>query len=302
MDGAIVLRNARGEHVELTPLGAAIVGVHVRDRAGTIADVSVSLGGSAGRTIGRYANRIARGTFELDGIAYRLSTNENGTTLHGGPDGFAKRNWVPAATPREGENGSSVAFALHSPDGDQGFPGALDVRIRYTFDDEGTLRLDYTATTSAATVVNLTNHVYFNLSAGADPSVAQHRLEVAATNETPLDAALIPTGAIAPVAGTDLDFRRPRALGEQPIDRNFVLDGWDGTLRRVACLSHAGSGRILVVETDQPGLQLFTGKPQGVALETQHFADSPNHPNFPTTTLRPGETFRSTTIYRFCAT
>jgi aldose 1-epimerase len=169
--------------------------------------------------------------------------------------------------------------------------------VRYTWADDGALRIDYSATTNKPTIINLTNHVYFNLSGKGD--ISQHELQIAAQAYTPLDSELIPTGEIAPLAGTAYDFRTRRAIGAQKYDVNFVVDGCDGTLRRVAELRDGRSGRRIIVETTQPGLQLYTGKPGAVALETQHFADAPHHRDFPSTVLRPGERFAHTTIYRF---
>ncbi|HVA34390.1 MAG TPA: aldose epimerase family protein [Candidatus Baltobacteraceae bacterium] len=294
----MLLTNAHGERVELSPLGAAIAGIFVRDGRGRVSDVSVDEGGSAGKTIGRFANRIAKGRFTLDGRVYRLATNDGPNTLHGGPDGFAKRVWNAGPVRATNDShGSSAEFTLQSDDGDQGFPGSLSCSVVYTFDDAGALRIDYRATTDAPTVINLTNHVYFNFS-GA-PTIARHRLRIAAAAYTPVDAALIPTGRVAPVAGTTRDFRAMRPIGDEAYDCNYVVDGWDGTLRAVAELLDEESGRKLSVLTTEPGLQLYTGKRSGVALETQHFPDSPNHPDFPSTALRPGQTFSSTTIYRF---
>jgi aldose 1-epimerase len=290
---ALTFINHSGNRVQLSPLGAAMNGIFVPDRFGRSASVCVDAGGSAGKTIGRYANRIARGSFVLDGKTFELSTNEGRNTLHGGTDGFSKRMWAVA-----GQSGTSVTFALLSPDGDQGFPGSLACSVRYSWSDEDALRLDYTATTDKPTVVNLTNHVYFNLSGDSSRPVSQYRLQLAASAYTPVDAESIPMGEISPVDPTR-DFRTVRAVGTTPFDCNFAIDGWDGTLRHAATLSDPESGRVIVVETTQPGIQLFTGKPGAIALETQHFADAPHHPNFPNTVLRPGETFASSTIYRF---
>ncbi|MBV8491069.1 MAG: galactose mutarotase, partial [Candidatus Eremiobacteraeota bacterium] len=254
-------------------------------------------GGSAGKTVGRYANRIAGGEFELDGRPVHLATNEGANTLHGGPIGFAKREWAG----RRLDDGS-VAFKLHSDDGDQGFPGNLDCTVTYRYSEDGSLQIDYLATTDAPTVVNLTNHVYFNLSGRGTPSLDGQELALAASAYTPVDASLIPTGELAPVEGTRFDFRKARSLNGEPYDTNFVIDGWDGALRPVARATDFSSGRSLFVETTQPGIQLYTGKRDAFALETQHFPDAPHHANFPPTVLRPGETFRSTTIYRFVAT
>lgn len=289
----LTLTNRSGNRVSLNPLGAAMSGIFVPDRAGRSASVSVDAGGSAGKTIGRYANRIARGSFVLDGTTFTLSNNEGRNTLHGGADGFSKRTWEIAD-----RSDASVAFVLRSPDGDQGFPGALECRVRYSWADDDALRLDYTATTDKPTVVNLTNHVYFNLSGDSSRSISQYRLQLAASAYTPVDDESIPTGKIAPV-DPGRDFLTARAMGTAIYDCNFVLDGWDGSLRHAGTLCDPESGRTLAVETTQPGVQLFTGKPGAIALETQHFADAPNHSNFPSTALRPGETFTSSTIYRF---
>jgi aldose 1-epimerase len=287
------LINHSGNRVLLNPLGAAMSGIFVPDRSGRSASVCVDAGGSAGKTIGRYANRIARGSFVLDGTTFELATNEGRNTLHGGPDGFSKRLWEVA-----GLSEASVTFALRSPDGDQGFPGALACSVRYSWADEDALRLDYTATTDKPTVVNFTNHVYFNLSGEPGRAISQYQLHLAASAYTPVDSESIPTGEITPVDEAR-DFRTARAVGATVFDCNFAIDGWDGSLRYAATLSDPESGRVIVVETTQPGVQLFTGKPGAIALETQHFADAPHHANFPSTVLRPGEAFTSSTIYRF---
>jgi aldose 1-epimerase len=300
-DTAIELANSHGERVTLSPHGAAITGIFVRDRLGRIGDVSVAEGGSAGKIVGRYANRIAGGRFALDGRVYHLLTNEGTNTLHGGPDGFSKRNWTVASKRTSQERTTSIEFTLQSADGDQGFPGNLRCSVVYSFDDDAALRIDYAATTDAPTVVNLTNHVYFNLAGRGDSSVAAQRLRVDAAAYTPVDRAMIPTGEIAPVTGSDFDFRKMRPIGTRPYDVNLVLDGNGNAIRPVAEAFDERSGRRLYVETTQPGLQLYTGKPGAFALEAQHFADAPNHPNFPSTALRPGQTFLSTTIYRFAA-
>ena len=290
---ALTLINRAGNRVPLNPIGAAMSGIFVPDRAGRSTSVCADAGGSAGKTIGRYANRIAGGSFSLDGTTFVLSANEGRNTLHGGQDGFSKRLWEVAD-----RSDASVTFVLHSPDGDQGFPGALTCRVRYSWSDDDALRLDYTATTDKPTVLNLTNHVYFNLSGDSSRSISQYQLQLAASSYTPVDGESIPTGDIAPV-DQGRDFRTARAVGTASFDCNFVIDGWDGSLRYAATLRDPESGRTLVVETTQPGVQLFTGKPGAIALETQHFADAPHHPNFPSTVLRPGETFTSSTVYRF---
>jgi len=289
----IALTNGTGNRLSLNAVGAAMSDLVVPDRTGRGACVTVDAGGSAGKTIGRYANRIARGAFTLDGATFALLTNEGRNTLHGGPDGFSKRTWEVAA-----QSAASVTFALRSPDGDQGFPGALECSVRYTWSNENALCIDYAATTDTPTVVNFTNHVYFNLTGEAGRSIAQHRLQLAASRYTPVDAESIPTGEVVAVDALR-DFRTERDVGTAAFDCNFALDGYDGTLRYAATLTDPESGRTLVVETTEPGVQLYTGKPGAIALETQHFADAPNHPNFPSTVLRPGAAFASTTIYRF---
>lgn len=276
--------------VVLRALGASIAEITLPGRDGDVC-VTVDAGISAGKSIGRYVNRIARGRFTLDGTTYQLLTNENGNTLHGGPDGFSKRVWETGA-----HDERSAAFSLHSTDGDQGFPGAVDCTAAYELNEANELRLEYRAQTSAPTVVNFTNHIYFNLRGGGE--IASQELHVLGSRYTPLDGELIPTGAIDPVEGTIYDFRSMRPIGGEHYDVNIVLDRWDGSLRLAGEARDPQSGRGVQIETTQPGLQLYTGKPNAFALETQHFADSPNHPNFPSTVLRPGETFRAVTIYR----
>lgn len=296
----VVLFNARGERVELSPNGAGITGIYVRDHYGRVADVAVDEGGSAGKVVGRFANRIANGRFALDGRVYQLAVNEGPNTLHGGPDGFAKRTWKtgPIRTSIDGKT-MNVEFSLNSAAGDQGFPGNLTCNAAYSFDDQAALRISYGATCDAPTVINLTNHVYFNLSGGTSSSIASQQLWIASDEYTPVDRAMIPTGAVEPIAGTERDFRKPRPIGNVPFDCNFVVDAFTGALRVVAEAFDEQSGRRLRVETTEPGLQLYTGKGNAFALETQHFPDSPNHPNFPSTVLRPGQRFTSTTVYRF---
>jgi len=289
----LTLKNTHGNAVSLTPVGAAMTSVIVPDRTRSRANIVVDAGGSAGKIIGRYANRIAGGSFELDGTTYKLETNEGGNTLHGGPDGFSKRTWDVAE-----RSGTRVTFVIHSPDGDQGFPGALECRVTYSWSDTNALRIDYVATTDKPTVVNFTNHVYFNLSGVTGTPIASYRLRIPASAYTPTNAENIPTGAIAPVDAAR-DFRTERPVGAEKYDCNFVLDAWDGSLRRAASLCDPDSGRRIDVDTTQPGMQLFTGKPGAIALETQHFADSPHHANFPSTVLRPGQTFTATTVYSF---
>jgi aldose 1-epimerase len=245
-----------------------------------------------GVVVGRYANRIAGGRFELDGRSIQLSVNEPPNHLHGGFEGFARKDWTVASVDE-----SSVELRYVSADGEEGYPGTLAVTVVYTLSKDG-LRIDYRAETDAATVVNLTNHTYWNLV--GEGTIGQHELRLNASRFTPVDDAGIPTGAIEPVEGTPFDFRRARPIGlGNRWDANFVLDD-EGAATLTA------AGRRLDVETTQPALQLFDGwkLPEpftGVALETQHFPDSPNHRGFPSTVLRPGDVFESTTLYRLDA-
>ncbi|MEU3842262.1 aldose epimerase family protein [Streptomyces sp. NPDC028635] len=254
-----------------------------------------------GALIGRYANRIAGARFVLDGRTYPLVANEGPNTLHGGERGFDKRVWDVEPV----EHG--LRLTRVSPHGEEGFPGRLEVTATYTLDASGALHLAYEAVTDAPTVVNLTNHSYFNL-AGSGRADG-HELRLAASRYTPVDAASIPTGDLADVTGTRFDFRTPRRTGSG-YDHNFVLDkGVTSAPVEVAELYDPASGRVVTVATTEPGLQLYTadhlGAPflpgGGVALETQHFPDSPNRPEFPSTVLRPGEVYRSETVYGFSA-
>ncbi len=242
-----------------------------------------------GAIIGRFGNRIAGGSFTLDGRKYTLPLNDGPNSLHGGELGFHVRVWD--AEPVLG----GVRLTRTSPDGECGYPGTLDVAVTYALGAEDRLRIDYSATTDAPTVVNLTNHSYWNLAGGG--TIDDHELRIAASGYTPVDAGLIPTGELADVAGTPMDFRAARRIGDDDYDHNWVLEG-DVWLR------DPSSGRTLTISTTEPGLQFYAGgmlsTPRvGLALETQHFPDSPNRPAFPPTVLRPGETFSSTTVLAF---
>jgi aldose 1-epimerase len=292
---ALELRNVHDERVTFSEVGAAIVEIFVRDGQGNIGNVAMAAGGSAGRVVGRFANRIAGGELPLDGTMYRLLTNEGANTLHGGPDGFSKRAW----SVEDGATERSLTFRIDSPDGDQGFPGAVTVRVTYTFGDDSALRIDYEATSDAPTVINLTNHAYFNLTGDANASIENVLLQIESKEFLPVDSALIPTGEVVPVAGTDRDFRDVRPIGPTAYDVTFVLEG--GGLRPAAQAFDARSGRSVSVETTEPAIQLYTGKPGAFALETEHYPDAPHHPNFPSTELTPEHPYESTTIYHFSA-
>jgi galactose mutarotase-like enzyme len=328
------LTNAHGMAVRVLTYGGILQAIRVPDRSGQLGDVVLghdSLAGYLrdspyfGALIGRYGNRIAKGTFTLDGRVYRLATNNSPNHIHGGVIGFDKVVWQ--AEPFERDRESGVALTHTSPDGDEGYPGTLVARVTYTLTDGNELIVDYQATTDRPTLVNLTQHSYFNLTGGGARDVLGHEVEISADRFTPVDATLIPTGALTPVAGTPFDFRTPVALGariEQPdaqlragggYDHNFVLNRPGPGLFLAARVFEPTTGRTLEVRTTEPGLQLYSGnfldgtitgkggrgyaRRSGLCLETQHFPDSPNHPDFPTTILRPGERYRSRTVYTF---
>ncbi|MHC5904752.1 aldose epimerase family protein [Streptomyces sp. S6] len=301
-----------GTRVRVLSYGGIVQSVEVPDRDGRTADVVLGFADLAGylahpepflgALIGRYANRIANGRFTLDGRTYELAANNAPNSLHGGPLGFDKVVWdVEEAGPH------AIRLTRVSPDGEEGFPGRLEVSATYSLDESGALHIAYEASTDAATVVNLTNHSYFNL---AGSSVATgHELRVAASRYTPVDGTLIPTGVLADVSGSRFDFRAARKTGDG-YDHNFVLDkGVTATPEEVAELHDPASGRVLTISTTEPGIQVYTAdhlsEPftagEGIALETQHFPDSPNRADFPTTVLRPGAVYRSETVYGFSA-
>jgi len=320
------LTNAHGRVAKVTDYGTILTELHVPDHAGKLGDVVLGLDSLAaylaghpylGCTVGRFANRIARGRFTLDGRTYQLATNNGPNALHGGVQGFDK-----ALFHAEPQAGASVKFTLRSPDGDQGYPGTLHLTVVMSLTDADELVLDYTATADAATPINLTNHSYFNLT--GQGTIKRHILEVAADFYTPKDANDVPTGEIASVKGTPLDFTRPTAIGsrfaklggEPPgLDHNFVLRGGCPSPALAARIHEPTTGRVLEMLTTEPGVQIYTAnwfdgtlvgkggvkypRHAGVALEAQHFPDSVNRPYFPDPILRPGETYRQTTVYRF---
>ena len=281
--------------------GGTIVSLRLADRAGNLDDVVLgfdSLDGylksSAyfGAIVGRYANRIGNGLFTLDGETYRLARNEGPHHLHGGAKGFDKVVWH--AEPVRASDGEGVVFSHTSPNGDEGYPGTLTARVQYLLTDRNALVVDYEATSDAPTPVSLTQHSYFNLAGAGSGDIRGHELMIDADSYTPVDAGLIPTGAIAPVEGTSFDFRAARGMGDEDYDINFVLR--PGHAARVV---EPTTGRTLDVFTTEPGLQLYTGQRSGFCLETQHHPDSPNQPRFPSTILRPGERYRSRTVFAF---
>lgn len=302
------LRRA-GVRVRILSYGGIVQDVEVPDRDGRTGNVVLGFSGLdgylrhpepfLGALIGRYANRIAGARFPLDGYTYALEPNNGPNSLHGGERGFDKRVWTVVPVDH------GVRLSLVSAHGEEGFPGRLEVSVTYTLDERGALGIAYEAVTDAPTHVNLTNHSYWNLAGSG--SASGHELRLAASRYTPSDADLIPTGELADVSGTRFDFREARRTGTG-YDDNFVLDkGVTATPVEVAELYDPASGRVLTVATTEPGMQLYTadhiGEPftpgDGIALETQHFPDSPNRPAFPSTVLRPGEVFRSKTVYGF---
>lgn len=329
------LTNAKGARAEIMNYGAIVRTLSVRDRRGRFDDVVlgfdtldeyVKSNPYFGCIAGRYANRIAKGRFSLDGKTYKLATNNGPNHLHGGIVGFDKRVW--SAHPVATGNGAALEMRLLSADGDQGYPGNLDLRVLYTLNNQNQLRVDYRATTDAPTLCNPTQHSYFNLSGGRAKTILQHKMQINANRFVPIDNTSIPTGGLAKVAGTPFDFRRSHVIGARinakttqikngsGYDHNFVLNGANGVLKRAARVEDPLSGRVLTVFTTEPGLQFYAGNflkdlpgkggrvypyRGGFALEAQKYPDSPNHPNFPSSVLRPNQTYRQTTIYAFSA-
>ena len=316
--------------VRITTFGARVVSIETPDRNGKMADVVLGYDNVGqyekdtstyfGSIVGRYGNRIAKGTFSIDGKTYHIPLNNNGNALHGGPEGFSTKVWLGKEIP------DGVEMTLVSPDGDMGFPGQLTVHVRYTVDGSS-LKINYTATTTKPTVVNLTNHSYFNLNGNGKGTILDEKLMIPADRYTPVDATQIPTGELAPVAGTPFDFLKPTAIGARindkneqlkiggGYDHNWVLNGQSNNLHLSAKAYDPETGRTLTEMTTQPGVQFYSGnfldgthtgkygvkyeKYAGFCLETQHFPDSPNHPKFPSTLLRPGQTMRTETVFTF---
>ncbi|MGW6733082.1 aldose epimerase family protein [Streptomyces sp. NPDC055013] len=324
-----------GTRMKVLSYGGVVQSLEIPDRRGRLANVSLGFDNIEdyaakspyfGALIGRYGNRIGKGRFTLDGKAYQVNVNDGENSLHGGAQGFDKRVWdVEPFT-----KGSDVGLHLYytSVDGEMGYPGTLKVKVTYTLTKHGDWRIDYAATTDKATVVNLTSHVYWNLAGEGSGTIENHQLKIDASRYTPVDSGLIPTGQLAPVTGTPFDFRRAKAIGEdlrephqqllygKGIDHNWVLDkGISPRPEWIATLKDPSSGRTLRMATTEPGLQFYSGnfldgtlvgtsgrtyrQGDALCLETQHFPDSPNKPSFPSTVLRPGQTYRSTTVHSF---
>ncbi|MET4656921.1 aldose 1-epimerase [Streptomyces sp. PvP037] len=326
-----------GTRMKVLSYGGVVQSLEIPDRRGRYANVSLGFGTVEeyvasspyfGALIGRYGNRVGKGRFTLDGTPYQLSVNDGENSLHGGSQGFDKRVWDVEPFTR----GSDVGLYLYytSVDGEMGYPGTLRTKVTYTLTRNGDWRVDYEATTDRATVVNLTSHVYWNLAGEGSGSVYDHELSIAASRYTPVDPGLIPTGELARVAATPFDFRRTKPVGRdirtahqqvlygQGFDHNWVLDkGVTSRPEQVALLRDPSSGRTLRIATNEPGLQFYSGnfldgtlvgsggrvyrQGDGLCLETQHFPDSPNRPSFPSTVLRPGQTYRTTTVHSFGA-
>ncbi len=328
------LRNRNGVEARISDYGGIVTSLKVPDRAGQMGDVVLGYDDLAGYLkespyfgclVGRYGNRIARGRFTLDGVTYTLATNNYPNHLHGGLRGFDKRLWTAATEVRSA--GPVLELSYVSADGEEGYPGTLRVKAVYTLTADNALRLDYTARTDKATVVNLTQHSYFNLAGRGD--ILGHEVQIHADRYTPVDSTLIPTGELRAVEGTPFDFRAPTAIGARVnagdeqlrfgggYDHNWVIADKPGEVRLQAVVHEPVTGRVLEVLSDQPGLQFYggnfldgtiTGKGgwtyqhrNGFCMEPQHFPDSPNKPEFPSVVLRPGQTYRNTILYRFSA-
>ncbi len=338
LDGAPVtlftLRNSRGMEARICNYGGIVVSLKVPDKNGKLGDVVLGYDKLAdylkespyfGSLIGRYGNRIAKGRFTVAGVSYQLATNNYPNALHGGVKGFDKCLWK--ATPRSTAEGPALELEYVSHDGEEGYPATLTVKAVYTLTQDNGLRLDYTATTDRETILNLTQHSYFNLAGQGSGDILNHVVMMPADRYTPVDSTLIPTGELAPVEGTPFDFRQPTPIGARinqdneqlkfgkGYDHNWVFNKRVGELTLLARVTEPTSGRMLEVLSTEPGLQFYSGNfldgtlkgkggkvyqfRNGFCMEPQHFPDSPNHPNFPSVVLKPGQVYQNTIIYRF---
>jgi aldose 1-epimerase len=323
---AYIIKNNQGLKAVISNYGGTLLELWTPDKSGKMGDVILGYDSLAGylqksnpyfgALVGRYANRISHGAFAIDGKTYTLALNNNGNTLHGGIKGFDKVIWTVDQV-----NDSSLALSYSSRDGEEGFPGNLNVKVVYTVTSKNALEIDYTALSDKKTPVNLTNHAYFNLSAGKDSTVLGHELTIHASRYTPVNDSLIPIGKSASVKNTAMDFLKAKKIGKDikdvkgGYDHNFIIDKKDSSLAMAATLYDPHSGRFMEVLTTQPGIQFYTGnfldgsltgrdgkkivKHGALCLETQHFPDSPNQSSFPSTILGPGQTFHEITIYEF---
>jgi aldose 1-epimerase len=328
------LKNSKGMEARITNYGGILVSLVVPDKSGKLDDIVLgydSLSGYIknspyfGALIGRYGNRIAKGKFTLEGKEYSLAVNNGANTLHGGLKGFDKVVWD--AKERKGKSGLSLVLTYLSKDGEEGYPGNLHVKVVYTLTDNNELKIDYTATTDKATVVNLTHHSYFNLAGAGKGDILSHEVMINASKFTPIDEGLIPTGELKDVAGTPFDFTKPAQIGSRinaddqqlkygkGYDHNFVLERKDKGLSLAARAEEKTTGRVMEVFTTEPGVQFYSGNfldgtnigkrgaaykfRYGFCLETQHFPDSPNKPDFPSTELKPGKKYSTSTVYKF---
>lgn len=323
------LSNENGVVARITDYGATVTELLVPDRSGAMADIVLGFDDVTGYEsdqnqyfgciVGRVANRVAQGQFTLNGKQYSLATNNDPNHLHGGTRGFGQRMWQTKAL-----EGASIRFTYDSAEGEEGYPGAVHVEVLYTLTEDNELRIDYAATTSAPTPINLTNHCYFNLAGAGSGTILDHALQVNAERYTPCDDTMIPTGEIAAVEGTPLDFRQAQRIGERieeltptaaiGYDHNFVLDASAGELDLACRLSEPTSGRVLEICSTEPGMQFYSGNflmgqagkrgtvyvhRGALCLEMQHFPDSINRPSFPSTLLMPGDTYEQSTVHRF---
>jgi aldose 1-epimerase len=324
------LTSAKGVEARITNYGGIVVSLKTPDKSGKAEDIVQGFDDLKGylqdepyfgAVIGRYANRIGKAHFTLDGKEYALAANDGANSLHGGKKGFDKRVWTAVT------KGNSLELTYVSKDGEEGYPGTLTAKVVYTLAKNGDLRIDYSATTDKDTVVNLTNHTYFNLKGQGNGDILDHELTLFAAKYTPVDSGLIPTGELVAVKGTPFDFLTPHKIGERiegsdeqlklgkGYDHNWVLDAKAGSIAKAAVVHEATTGRVLEVWTNQPGIQFYTGnfldgtlkgkegktypRRAALCLETQHFPDSPNQPKFPSVILKPGMTYHTTTIWKF---